>query len=106
MAETLGTVAVLLLAVYGAAEGIWRLVTYLVYPPCGERGVWVLWFRGHCEDAEFLVRCAAAQCRGRIPICAVEMDTDEETHTVLEATCRAVRGVELLTSATFCERFF
>ncbi len=106
MAETLGTVAVLLLAVYGLMEGIRRLTTRLLYPPCGEGGVCVLWFRGHREDAEFAVRCAAAQCRGRIPICAVETDTDEETHAVLEATCRAVRGAELFTPATFCERFF
>ncbi len=106
MAETLGTVAVLLLAVYGAMEGIRRLVTFLLYPPCGERGLCVLWFQGHREDAEFTVRCAAARCRGRMPLCAVEVDTDEETHAVLEATCRAVRGAELFTPATFCERFF
>ncbi|MBE6758097.1 MAG: hypothetical protein E7552_06090 [Ruminococcaceae bacterium] len=106
MAETLGTVAVLLLAVYGLMEGIRQLVARLVYPPCGERGVWVLWVRGHCEDAEFLVRCAAARCRGRMPLCAVEIDTDDDTHRVLEATCRAVRGAKLFTPATFCERFF
>jgi len=36
----------------------------------------------------------------------VEIDTDDDTHRVLEATCRAVRGAELFTPATFCERFF
>ncbi len=106
MAETIGTVAVLLLAVYGLMEGIRRLTTLLLYPPCGERGMCVLWFTGHREDAEFTVRCAAARCRGRMPLCAVEMDTDEETHTILERTCRTVRGVELFTPTTFCERFF
>lgn len=106
MLETIGTVAVLLLATYGLMEGIRKLTARFLYPPCGERGVCVLWFRGHQEDAEFTVRCAVARCHGSIPVCAVEIDTDEETHAVLEKTCRAVRGVERFTPATFCERFF
>lgn len=104
--ETVGAVAVLLLAVYGCMEGIRKLVARLVYPPCGEKGVWVLWFRGRAEDAEFTVRCAAAESRGRIPICLVEAEPDDATHAVLERVCRSVRGVELFTPTTFSERFF
>ena len=58
MAQTLGTVAVLLLSVYGLMEGMQRLTARLLYAPCGERGVYVLWLAGHREDAEYAVRCA------------------------------------------------
>ncbi len=101
--ETVAMVAVLLLAVYGCMEGIRQLAVWLV---CPLRGAWVLCFRGHCEDVEFAVRCAAAKRCGKLAICAVEIDTDEQTHAALETVCSAVQGAELFTPSTFCERFF
>lgn len=105
MWETVGTVAVLLLALYGCMEGLRRLAERLLHPPC-KRGLLVLPFSGHCEEAEFVLRCAAAHTRGMVPIVAVDAGADAETRRVLEAVAEAVRGIEVVAASTFCERFF
>ena len=102
MWNVLGTVAVLLLALYGCMEGLRRLAERVLTLPA-DRGMIVLVFRGHCEDAEYLLRSAATR---RLPVVAVDAGADEDTRAVLDTTASAVCGVECVTAATFCEQFF
>ena len=102
MWEVLGTVVVLLLALYGCMEGLRRLAERVLTLPA-DRGMLVLVFRGHCEDAEYTLRSAAAR---RLPLVAVDAGADEETRAVLETMANTMCGVEYVTAATFCEQFF
>jgi len=105
MWDVVGTVIVLLLALYGCMEGLRRVVERLLcLPP--DRGVMVLVFRGHCEDAEYTLRAAAMHRRRGLPIVAVDAGADEETRAVLHAAADTVCGVECVTASTFCEQFF
>ncbi len=105
MWDVVGTVIVLLLALYGCMEGLRRLAERLLRLPSG-RGMLVLVFRGHCEDAEFTLRCAAAHGRKDLPVVAVDAGVDNETRAVLDAAAQTVCGVECVTASTFCEQFF
>ncbi len=105
MWDVLGMVVALLLALYGCIEGLHRLCEHLLrLPP--DRGMVVLVFRGHCEDAEFTLRCAAANRRKHLPVVAVDAGADEDTRAVMEAAAETLCGVECVTASTFCERFF
>lgn len=102
MWDLLGTVVVLLLALYGCMEGLRRLTERVLTLPA-DCGMLVLVFRGHCEDAEYTLRSAATR---RLPIVAVDAGVDAETRAVLETVANTVCGVECVTAAAFCEQFF
>ena len=74
---------VMLLAVYGLADLVWRLACFLVYPH--RVGVLVVPMKGEREDAERLARAAVAH--GGRPIvldCGLTPESAVLTHKVCE----------------------
>ena len=98
VAGTLGAVVILFLAVYGCAAAVRAVTLRLLGWPKEARGVWVLPLSGHCEDAEYRVRCVAAACRfGVLParvVYVLNVGADAETLAVAEKTCGVVAGVQ------------
>lgn len=95
MTETIFFAVGLLLAVYGAADILWRLVcrillfdrtekTYLLVPLCGER-----------DDAEYQARRARVLCRGGYGQCIqpVLLDTGLTPHSaaLTKEVCQRLR---------------
>lgn len=100
MGEKILLAVVLVLALYGCAELIRRVVRAVMSPSRGCEGVWVIPISGHREDVEYIVRAAAAQ-RGRFGgpkgrILLLDAGMDEETRRLAEQACRDVGTVDMI----------
>ena len=99
VAETVGAVLVLLLAMYGCVQGIRWVVMRLLWP-AKSPGVWVLPLSGHCEEVEYHLRRVAAGRRwNALPggeVYLLDMGADEETAALARRLCGAVRGVQMV----------
>ena len=74
--------AMMLLAVYGLSDLVWRLACFLVYPR--QVGVLVIAMRGERGDAERLARASLARGRERVVVldCGLTPESAALTRTV------------------------
>ncbi len=109
MAQTIGAGVVLLLAVYGCAEGVRRLVLRLMRPPKGHRCLWLLPLTGAGEEAEYLARSASALRRwqplsdGEVYI--VDGGVDAKAADRARRVCETVPGVQFVGQEEFTAVF-
>ncbi len=109
MGEHILLTAVLLLALFGCAELIRRLVLRVMAPSKGAGGILVIPISGHREDIEYVVRFAAVRrnwVRGteNRPILILDAGMDKETRQLAEAACIEVKGVDLYTPEDLIQR--
>ena len=99
MGETVMLVLVLLLALYGCMELIRRAAARIMRPPEPRSGILVLPLSGHCDDAEYRIRTAAAQARWAEEIAGtvliLDLGMDEETRLLAERVCAEYPAVRL-----------
>ena len=95
MGETVLTAAVLLLALFGCAQGVRWLSGRLLRT--GRRNAFVLLpLSGHCEDVEYRVRgCLHTASESRLPLLVVDAGLDEASRTLAEEVCGRLEGVYL-----------
>ena len=93
MGEHILLAGVLVLALFGCAELIRRLVLRVMAPSGHEGGILVIPVSGHREDIEYIVRCASVR-RGW------GRGADGETRRLAEAACAETKGVDLYTAET------
>lgn len=105
MGEHILLAGVLVLALFGCAELIRRLVLRVMAPSGHEGGILVIPVSGHREDIEYIVRCASVR-RGwgrgpdSRPILILDAGMDGETRRLAEAACAETKGVDLYTAET------
>ena len=90
---------VLLLALYGLAQGIGQLISWIWKPRREIPAILILPVSGPCEEVEYLLRSALIRQRwaaGMAPGRILLMDTglDEETRQLARAVCDRMPGVE------------
>lgn len=102
MGEYILLAVVLLLALYGCAQGVGRIVSWIWKPRPDLPAMVILPVSGHREDVEFIVRGAAVRYRwaagkphGRILL--MDAGMDEETRRLAKAVCGQIPEVD------FCE---
>ncbi len=102
MGEHILLAVVLVLALFGCAELIRRLVLRVMAPSGHDGGILVIPVSGHREDVEYIVRCASVRRNwGRggdsRPILILDAGMDGETRRLAQAACAEVKGVDLYT---------
>lgn len=98
MMEYLWTAVILLLALYGAAQGVGRLIERMWRPPDDIRPVVLLPLAGHHEDVEHLLRCAATRHRWagvHTRVVLVDAGMDDETRALAGEVCARLESAEI-----------
>lgn len=102
MIEYLWSAVILLLALYGAAQGVGRLMGLLWRLPQDTPAVLVLPLKGHHEDVEYLLRCAENRYRWagvptRTRLAVADAGMDDETRRLAEDVCTRLEIAEFWT---------
>ncbi|MBP3388255.1 MAG: hypothetical protein J6K98_00105 [Clostridia bacterium] len=95
MGDILLTAAVLLMALFGCAQGI-RWLSGRLLTGGSRQALLLLPLSGHCEDVEFRVRSCLHTASGlRRPLLVVDTGLDPESRALAEEICRRFEGVWL-----------
>lgn len=102
MGEYVLLTIVLLLSLYGCAEGIRWLVLRILRPPKDTGGVLVIPLSGHRTDVEYIVRSVTACERWggngvHTRVLLLDAGMDAETRRLAERVCEEVGGIGLYT---------
>lgn len=89
----------LLLAAYGCAELILRLVARVFQPPAKAAGLYVLPLSGRCVGVEYTVRSLFA--RQNLPVVILDRGVDEETREVIRRLQAEFSCLHLCTPENF-----
>lgn len=96
MAEAILTAAVLLLALFGCAQGIRQLMSKCVYGNVPPQAYVILPLSGHREDVEWQVRACLHATENRFDVIVTDVGLDEPSRLLAQAVC------ERLAHTRFC----
>ena len=105
MAETALTVAVLLLALFGCAQGIRWLVGKCMCGDVPTQAYVVLPLSGHCEDVEMQVRACLYATDARLGVLVVDKGLDDGSRLLAQGVCERLDRVQFCTDLSeqkFC----
>ena len=94
MAETALTVAVLLMALFGCAQGIRWLVSRCVCSDVPRQAYVVLPLSGHCEDVEWQVRACLCATEARFTVKVIDAGLDDSSRLLAQAVCERLERVQ------------
>ncbi len=97
MAEAALTVAVLLLALFGCAQGIRWLASKCVCGDVPPQAYVLLPLSGHCEDVEWQVRACLHATGKRFTVLVTDAGLDEPSRLLAQAVCERLERVAFCT---------
>ncbi len=98
MAETALTVAVLLLALFGCAQGVRWLVGKCMCGDVPKQAYVVLSLSGHCENVEMQVRACLHVTEARFLVLVTDRGLDESSRALAQEVCKRLERVQFCTN--------